>query len=174
MEYIIGIGSNLGDKIKNIKSSILYIKQYFKILSISSIFVSKALLKSNYLNQWDKEYFNLVILIDCKIHPVTLLRILKLIELTMGRIDYTPIWSPRIIDLDILMGDGLTLYTPKLKIPHLEFLNRSFTLIPSKEIAPNMLYSNTSSTIRDLYHKLKDDKPKNDCRQLYNMASSSI
>ena len=156
MKYIIGIGTNLGNKIENIKQALNYIKDKVDIIRISSIYKSKALLKPNHPKNWDKPYLNLAILIEFNNEPIFLLKLLKSIESTMGRKQKHIPWSPRIIDLDILLAENFTYQDSKLQIPHPEFINRAFALIPSAEIAPNMLYNKTSQTLIDISHRFKN------------------
>ena len=158
MKYIIGIGTNLGNKTANINESLNYIKNEIEVIKISNIYKSKALLKPNHPKSWDKPYLNLAILIEFNSKPIFLLKLLKSIELTMRRDqEYLP-WSPRIIDLDILMAENLTYQDSKLQIPHPEFINRDFALVPSAEIAPNMLYEKTSQTLINISHKFKNSE----------------
>ena len=151
MKYIVGIGTNLGNKINNIKQSIQYIKKHVTILKTSNIYESQALLKNGeYTDNDYKPYLNLAILIEYKDIPLQLLKLLKLIELKMGRNHNAIQWSARIIDLDILIAENFILYTNELTIPHINFLDRSFAIIPATEIAPNMLYGKGSFTLKEL------------------------
>ena len=140
MLYVLGIGTNLGNKIANIKTAIEHISGKLNIIKISNIHKSKALLKPEHPKEWDKPFLNLAILIKFNATPEQLLEILKLIELKMGRNKNSPTWSPRIIDLDILIAEKFTINTPNLQIPHIEFFNRDFALIPASEVAPDIMY----------------------------------
>lgn len=55
-----------------------------------------------------------------------LLTLLKKIGQQIGRKEPYNKWSPRAIDLDILLWDNYCVDTPDLKIPHSQLLNRSF------------------------------------------------
>jgi 2-amino-4-hydroxy-6-hydroxymethyldihydropteridine diphosphokinase len=46
-------------------------------------------------------------------------------------------WGPRVIDLDLLAYDGLSLEEPGLTLPHPGIAARNFVLLPLREIAPN-------------------------------------
>ncbi len=106
MKYIIGIGTNLGNKIENINQALNYIKDKVDIIRISSIYKSKALLKPNSPKNWDKPYFNLAILIIYNNTPLTLLKLLQSIESNMGKSRGQLTWSTRIIDVDILIAEN--------------------------------------------------------------------
>ncbi|MSO13312.1 2-amino-4-hydroxy-6-hydroxymethyldihydropteridine diphosphokinase [Rickettsiales endosymbiont of Trichoplax sp. H2] len=158
MKYIIGIGTNLGNKIENINQALNYIKDKVDIIRISSIYKSKALLKPNSPKNWDTPYFNLAILIIYNNTPLTLLKLLQSIESNMGKSRSHLTWSPRIIDLDILIAENFTYQDSKLHIPHPEFLNRDFALIPATEIAPDITYKKTSQTLTSISNKFKNSK----------------
>ncbi len=65
---------------------------------------------------------------SCSSSPEELLKGLKQIECDIGRPQVYEKWAPRVIDLDILLWDDLTLDTPDLKIPHPELVNRPFLI----------------------------------------------
>lgn len=154
MIYVIGIGTNLGNKIANIKTAISIISKNLDIIRISSIYKSDALLKPEHPKEWNKSFLNLALLVKFDAAPEQLLELLKLIEFKMGREKNSPSWSPRIIDLDILIAENLTINTPNLQIPHRDFFNRDFSLIPAEEIAPNISYNNKS--LKEYRKKLKN------------------
>lgn len=136
MQYIIGIGANVGDTLINIRTAIETIEKFqnIKILKKSSLYSSDALLKDDAPEDWDIKYLNTAIEIETDFKPLELLDYLKQIEQTIGRNLNAPVWSPRVIDLDILVAEDLVLKTDKLTIPHKELLNRSFALLPLLEI----------------------------------------
>ena len=77
----ISIGSNLGNKKKNIeKAKFLINQKYIKIIKISSIYETLA-----WPNKKDPKFFNLVIKVKTFLNPIQLFRFLKSIEKKMGR-----------------------------------------------------------------------------------------
>jgi 2-amino-4-hydroxy-6-hydroxymethyldihydropteridine diphosphokinase len=50
---------------------------------------------------------------------------------------YKPHWGPRLIDIDILAYDDLTLADRDLVLPHPHLMERAFVLVPLAEIAPD-------------------------------------
>jgi 2-amino-4-hydroxy-6-hydroxymethyldihydropteridine diphosphokinase len=130
----IGLGSNLGDKNKNIKKAIKLIKEK-KIankIKCSSFHKTKP---AGVKNQ--PEFINAVIGGTTTLSPLTLLKELKIIERDMGRI-YLIRWGPRIIDLDILLYGNKSVNLPNLKIPHPLMHKRKFVTEPLLEIAPEL------------------------------------
>ena len=111
MKYVIGIGSNLGNKVKNINLAINYIKDIVEVTKISNIYQSYALMKCNDSKKWDIPYLNSAILIISYHNPLNLLQLLEAIEKNMGKNKNYLDWSPRIIDLDILIAEICINYT---------------------------------------------------------------
>ena len=131
----IGLGTNLGDKEKNLKEAIssLNSDSLIKVVNMSSIKETKPV---DYLDQPD--FLNQVLIIETDHGPEDLLLLLKNIEEKMGRDKGIP-KGPRIIDLDILLYDNIVYDTADLKIPHPEILNRKFILDHLIELDPEIV-----------------------------------
>ncbi len=131
----LGIGSNLGNREKNILSAInLLNTNAVKVLKRSNLIetlpVGGPANQGNFLNGVLKASTNLA--------PEELLTLLKQIEEKLGRIK-TICNGPRPIDIDILLYDQIQLQTPQLTIPHPRMFERDFVLKPLEEIAPHIL-----------------------------------
>lgn len=127
----LGIGSNLGDKRKNI---ILAIKKISKLKSTSVLKVSKIIkTKPKGGPPKQPDYLNCALKIKTKFSPHLLLKKLKKIEKEMGR-KSTIRYGPRIIDLDILLYEDKVIDSKDLKIPHPRMFLREFVLKPLSEI----------------------------------------
>ena len=140
-QIILGIGSNIGNRILHIKKAILLIKEQniLNNISLSKTYASKALLKKNAPEIWDKNFINLAIsgFTDCS--PKELLINIKNIEKKLGRINRGT-WSPREIDIDILIYGDLIINLPELTIPHKYLLERDFAFLPANDLYPNWKY----------------------------------
>ncbi|MFV9972579.1 MAG: 2-amino-4-hydroxy-6-hydroxymethyldihydropteridine diphosphokinase [Francisella endosymbiont of Hyalomma asiaticum] len=137
MQYIIGIGTNIGFTIENIHLAIaaLESQQNIRVIRKASLYSSKAVLKEHAQKEWDIRFLNTAVKISSSLKPNELLVILKDIETKIGRNLSAPIWSPRVIDLDILAAKDLILETDELTIPHKELINRNFALAPLLELS---------------------------------------
>ena len=137
MQYIIGIGTNIGFTLENIHLAIdaLESHQDIRIIRKAGLYSSKALLKEGAPKNWDINFINTAVKISSTLDPNKLLTILKNIEKNIGRDLNAPVWSTRIIDLDILAAEDLILETDELTIPHKELLNRNFALAPLLELS---------------------------------------
>jgi 2-amino-4-hydroxy-6-hydroxymethyldihydropteridine diphosphokinase/dihydropteroate synthase len=123
----ISLGSNLGNRLSNLQAAIYHINQSgFKICKQSIIIETAALLPENAPDSWNLSYLNMMIAGETILEPETLLVKLQQIELQLGRPKNHAKWSPRIIDLDIVLWDDASIYTPNLTIPHPELIRRNF------------------------------------------------
>jgi len=128
----IALGSNIGDKSKNLIRAIEEINTLIgEVTEVSSFFENEPQgFKS------DNIFVNACIICKTNLNPLATLKKLKNIEKKMGRKKTNEVYKDRIIDLDIIFFDKLIYKSEKLTIPHKEYKNRSFVLIPLKELSP--------------------------------------
>jgi len=150
----IGLGSNLGDKRKNIEKAIQYLRQYpdFNLVKQSTIIETKAYGKTD-----QPDFLNCVVEVKTKLTPHDLLNRCHIIEKMLGRIRSEK-WGPREIDLDILFYNNEIIKTANLIIPHPEVHKREFVLQSLKEIAPNFVHPILKTRMQDLYRLAKSKK----------------
>jgi 2-amino-4-hydroxy-6-hydroxymethyldihydropteridine diphosphokinase len=143
-KIVFGIGSNLGDRNKNLILAIEKLTKYLFLenLKISSIFKNPAMLPKNAPNSWNIDFLNLALSgnIDMnKFSVEQILMIVKKIEEEIGR-KSSERWSPREIDIDILMIDQLIYKKDDLiNVPHIGLFQRDFFYLTTQEIEPQML-----------------------------------
>ena len=124
----IALGSNLGDPRANVERAITLLSGLGTVTKRSTLHETKP---------WGVEdqpdFINAVALLETQLAPRELLAALQGIERDMGR---TPTykWGPRVIDLDIILYDDITVDEEDLKIPHPHFRERDFVLKPLAEI----------------------------------------
>jgi 2-amino-4-hydroxy-6-hydroxymethyldihydropteridine diphosphokinase / dihydropteroate synthase len=141
MKIILGLGSNIGDRRDYLERAIKMLKSNKVIcnLQASKIYKSEALLPSGAPDDWDKYYLNMAVLADCDLSPEMTLFKIKEIEQNIGRVN-RGFWSPREIDIDILLYGDLNLISENLTIPHKSLLERDFALLPINDLAPDWIY----------------------------------
>ena len=153
-QVYVGVGSNVGNKKENFFEALSRLAKLpdTKIVKESSLYESEPLGDST---DW---YVNGAIEIETKFKPDMLLKKFKNIERAMGRKKVKKRWGARIIDLDILLYEGLIVKNKSLNIPHPEMQKRKFVLIPLSEIAPQVIHPELGVTISELLVSVKDDK----------------
>lgn len=151
----LGIGSNLGDKEKNLKNAIQLLeeKEGIRIDKVSNFIITEP------VGQVEQDDFlNGAAAIETLLEPEELLQVIGEIEKQLKRVR-TVHWGPRTIDLDILLYDNKVIHTENLMIPHKEMINRSFVLEPLAEIAPDVVHPVKKKTVEELRQKLKEKTP---------------
>lgn len=127
----LGIGSNLGDRRKNIKLALTKIKilKDTKVIKVSKIIETKAM--GGPPDQG--KFLNATLKIKTNLSALALLKNLKKIEKDLGRTK-TVRYGPRTIDLDILFYTDKIINRKELKIPHPKVFERKFVIKPLLEI----------------------------------------
>lgn len=140
---VLGLGCNLGDRLNNLRLALQKIASTAKVRieAVSSVYYSKAQLPKNASSDWDRFFLNLAILIATDLSPSELLAQLQAIEKEMGRQIERATWAPRVIDIDILLWEGVFLANEKLNIPHPRLLDRPFALWPAAEVVPDLIHT---------------------------------
>lgn len=142
----IGLGSNQGDKIKNLRDALCAIKSIddINITKVSSLYLSEP-----WGNPNQPEFINQVAEIETELTPWELLDHLQKIEIKMGR-QRSEKWGPRLIDLDILLYGSEELNAPELTIPHPYMRERLFVLLPLQEINAELIFPGDGAKIQEV------------------------
>jgi 2-amino-4-hydroxy-6-hydroxymethyldihydropteridine diphosphokinase len=127
----IGIGSNLGNRRKNIQDSIKEINQLMQTQVIKS---SSIIETAPVGGPPQGKYLNCVIKIQTDLSANALLRELQGIENRLGRVRGV-LNGPRTIDLDIILYGNRKINTARLKVPHPRMFKRAFVIEPLREIS---------------------------------------
>ncbi len=142
----IGIGSNLGDRLSNIRWAVELMQSRCLHQTQSSIILeTQAILPIDAPPEWNKKYLNMVICGETNLSSHEMLHELKSIEYEIGRFVGYEKWSPRVIDLDILLWHQDVIHTPELRIPHQHLLDRHFLIHLIALLQPYYCYPKTSS-----------------------------
>ena len=145
----IALGSNLGDKEKNLRRALLLLTQQgVEVVRVSSFFSTEP-----YGVTDQPQFLNAVACVRTSLAPLALLDVLLATELAMGRVRLRH-WGERNIDLDLLLYEDVVLDTPRLHLPHPDMQNRDFVLLPLAEIAPELKHPTLQKTIYELKENL--------------------
>jgi len=148
----LSLGSNLGQKEKNIYRAVNLLKNKAgEIKKVSSLYNSPP---------WgfihNENFLNIVISIETQLSPEELLNTILNIEKIMGRVRNNNGYESRIIDIDILFYNNIVLNTPNLIIPHPHIEKRLFVLVPLAEILPNIIHPVLKKTASNLIINCSD------------------
>ena len=151
-DVYLALGSNLGDKKRNIESAIQQIElRIGKVIAISALHATQPVGFES-----ENSFLNAACCVSTQLHPLEVLEYTQVIEREMGRksksVNQT--YSDRIIDIDLLLFDDLTIEYPHLTIPHPHLQERDFVLVPLSEIAPDIYHPVLKETISELKNKL--------------------
>lgn len=128
----LGIGSNLGNRRKNIRLALQKINRLkgTKIIKVSKLIETEPV--GSLCSQG--KFLNAALKIKTNFNPITLLKKLKTIEKELGRTKDYIRYGPRTIDLDILLYGNRIINRKDLKVPHPKIFERKFVLKPLIEL----------------------------------------
>ncbi|MBW3665993.1 MAG: 2-amino-4-hydroxy-6-hydroxymethyldihydropteridine diphosphokinase, partial [Actinobacteria bacterium] len=128
--YAIGLGSNLGDRLDNLRAGVRGLRSLGSVQALSSVYGTEPLGGPS-----QGPYLNAVAILESELGPVALLEALARIEDQAGRAREER-WGPRTLDLDILASDVGPVSTDALEVPHPRVGEREFALRPLAEVWP--------------------------------------
>lgn len=144
----ISIGSNINPK-KNIEKCLQLLKKEFEFIAQSPCYETKP-----YGYEKQANFLNLAVGIKTRLKPHELLKKLQEIENRLGR-KRAFRFSPRTIDLDILLYGSEAISNKDLTIPHKSLFERDFMLIPLLDIAPDAVDPVTGKKAKSLKKNMK-------------------
>lgn len=130
-QVVIALGTNLGNKKLNLNNAIDQIKfKVGEVSKISSIFKNAAVGFES-----DNDFYNACLICKTELSPDQVLKELQEIEKILGRIKTKESYEDREIDLDIIFYDDLIIRSKNLEIPHPNYHERDFVLVPMLELS---------------------------------------
>lgn len=150
--FYIALGSNKGDKFKNLQNAIdLIHARVGNILRISKVYKSPA------FGFESDDFLNACLVVESHLEPQNVLQELLAIEVDLGRVRTNKnTYEARIIDLDIILVDEVIIDTKTLQVPHPEMCKRKFVLLPLNDIAPKVKHPLLNKEITVLLESCSD------------------
>ena len=147
----LGLGSNLGDRVHNLKRCVTLVSEWLGDVEVSSIYETAPVGFSN-----QPGFFNAACRLRTRVNPFELMHNIRKIEATVGR-HRTFVNAPRTLDVDILLFGKLVIETPPVVAPHPGLHERSFALAPLAELAPSLIHPGLGLSVTELLSSMPDE-----------------
>lgn len=133
MEAVIGIGSNIGDRLSNINGAVRAISRLpkTKIKACSHLYETEPV---GYDDQG--KFYNCAVMVETELSASMLLGACLGIEGAYGRVRNIKN-GPRVLDLDLLLYEGVKSESFALTLPHPRILERAFVMVPLLDLFPS-------------------------------------
>ena len=135
MKAYLGLGTNIGDRLQNLTNAVKALN-YLPGTSVAEISPVYETEPWGFAEQ--ATFYNICVEVETELSPRALLGAGLGIEAAMGR-ERPFKYSPRIIDIDLLLYEGECSDDPELRLPHPLIGERAFVLVPLKDILPSMV-----------------------------------
>jgi 2-amino-4-hydroxy-6-hydroxymethyldihydropteridine diphosphokinase len=124
----IGLGSNIGDRLENLRQAVGLLNQRgIRVVRSSRVYETEP------VGPPQPDYLNAVVEVETALEPRHLLRRCQEVEEELGRVPGER-WGPRLIDLDVLTYDDMTIEEPDFHVPHPLMHERAFVMAPLLEL----------------------------------------
>ncbi len=140
----LSLGSNVGDCESTIKESIGELSPVISDMKVSSLYRTEPVQM-----RYQPDFVNAAVVGKTKLSPYALLKYINIVEKKFGRVREIR-FGPRTLDIDIIFLGDAVLEDDRVKIPHPEFRNRLFVLIPLCEIEPDLRDPETGKKICEI------------------------
>ena len=149
MEYILSVGTNIGDRMANIEKCIdsINLLPYTDVIDQSRIYETEPV---GYARQ--ENFYNIILKVESIFEPHEMLGACLGIEAGFGRLR-TVRFGPRIIDIDVIFAENEKVESRNLLVPHPRYSERRFILEPLLDLFPDGMVYGTD--IKPFIEKLK-------------------
>lgn len=127
----VGLGSNLGDRLRYLMGALVGLQQLGSVVEPSPVYETAPV--GGPAGQ--AAYLNLVARVSIDRTPRQLLEAAQQLEERAGRVR-TVRFGPRTLDVDLLLIDDLSIAEPDLVVPHPRLGERAFVLAPLEDLDP--------------------------------------
>lgn len=156
MHFGIALGSNLGDRVDNLRRGVALLRERvagLRITGAGRVYETKPVDCA----PGTQAFLNTVLEVEADLTPQQLHAQLKAVEQQLGRPEKRERNSPRTLDLDLLYADDVITTDPELILPHPRLHLRRFVLQPLADIRPRLHLPGLADTVAALLQRLPDD-----------------
>lgn len=131
----IALGSNLGDRMSNLRGALARLSTQFpiKILRASPVYENRAV----GMGEAD-DFLNAIVEVQTDLDSESVLNACLDVEQQLGRTRSNEGWAPRTIDLDLIYFEGVEMDSQRLTLPHPRIAERDFVAVPLLDLAPDL------------------------------------
>lgn len=154
MRIGIALGSNLGDRLENLRAA----RNAIAILALDNSMRVSRVYETEPVNceLGAGKFLNAVLEIEYDGDPSELLEKLIRVEESLGRDRKHVRNISRKIDIDLLYADELVINNERLQLPHPRMHERKFVLQPLADIRPDLILPNQTKPVSDLLAQIQD------------------
>ena len=155
MRTAVALGSNLGDRLDNLRAAR---QQICDLTGIQPPVLSSAIYETDPIDCEPEapRFLNAVVEFAYDGDPLRLLKKLKKLEKMLGRPPEHGRNVSRTIDMDLLYIGGTRVNEGELELPHPRMHLRRFVLQPLADIRPDLILPRQEKTVRELLAQLDD------------------
>ncbi len=150
-EIFLSIGSNI-ERERHLRAVHAALEDSFGDLTLSSVYETAA------VGFDGDDFYNMVIALQSQQPVASLLEQLHRIEILCGRLRSSERFSPRTMDIDLLLYDDLIVDEKELQLPRHEILHYAFVLAPLAEVAGERCHPQNGLSYSQLWQDFRGDK----------------
>ncbi len=154
MEAIVGLGSDLGDRMFELRAALDLLSRHSSKMQWSRVYSGPG---RGFERPTD--FLNAAVWLETDLTPLELLQCCLNHELERGRKRTVPGYQSRPIDLDLIYCGELVVRQPDLVLPHPRRLERRFVLQPTADVAPEFIDPLEMKSIAALLSVCADQEP---------------
>ena len=155
MRVAVALGSNLGDRLDNLRAAR---KEIVDLTDVRPPVLSSAIYETDPVDcePGAQKFLNAVVEFEYEGDPVNLWKQLAAIEVALGRPPNHPRNVSRKIDIDLLYFGDTKIDKKELQLPHPRMHLRKFVLQPLADIRPDLILPTERKTVRHLLAQFDD------------------
>ncbi len=148
----VGVGSNV-ERDASIRAGVADLRAHYGELLLSSVYESEA------VGFVGDVFYNLVVAFDTQEPIDSVADVLAAIEDRNGRLRGSGKFTPRTLDLDLLLYGDVVISMARFHVPRDEILRYAFVLWPLAEIAPDLLHPQAGKSFAQLWEEFDKNGP---------------